>query len=79
MTRFLDVIDVTGTRRPGALRKAWCELTGGHSNDVLRAKAGEQTTGFALHCTRCGKRTRWYDADDRARSLLAARRDEVTG
>jgi len=47
--------------RPSRLRKAWCELTGGHDNIVNGAYSKRVCWAFNLHCRRCGKTTRWYD------------------
>lgn len=47
------------------IRKAWCELTGGHRNIVLGAFKGEECVAVRLSCERCGKITRWYDIPSR--------------
>lgn len=46
---------------PSRLRKAWCELTGGHDNDVNGAFSKSGCWAFNLSCRRCGKTTRWYE------------------
>lgn len=47
-------------KRPNRLRKAYCELTGGHNNEVLGAYAAGTCWAIRLHCVRCGKETAWY-------------------
>jgi hypothetical protein len=46
--------------RPSRLRKAWCEILGGHVNEVLPAMSNERCFAIRLYCHRCGKETRWY-------------------
>jgi len=46
---------------PRGFRKAWCEITGGHDNEVLGSYfADGQANHIRLHCLRCGRETRWY-------------------
>lgn len=46
---------------PRGIRKAWCELTGGHDDEMLSAWAS-MGLPFAvkMHCSRCGRETRWH-------------------
>lgn len=58
------------------LRKAWCELTGGHDNEVNGAfNKSDGCWAFNLRCRRCGKTTRWYPVPRRC-SLSAQERDD---
>jgi hypothetical protein len=45
---------------PRGVRRAWCEVTGGHDNSLSCAKGKDQITHVMLTCLRCGKRTEWY-------------------
>lgn len=45
---------------PGRLRKAWCELTGGHDNEMLEATTIEGPFAIRLLCKRCRRQTRFY-------------------
>lgn len=59
--------------RPGRLRKAWCEFTGGHDNLLQEAWTKHGTFAVALFCKRCGKQTRFYGLTEPAtRSLSKA-------
>jgi len=47
---------------PRGLRRAWCEVSGGHDNTILGAgRAGKSARHIALRCSRCAKQTRWYE------------------
>jgi hypothetical protein len=55
--------------RPSRIRKAWCELTGGHDNNVNGAftrKPPSDASLVQLECKRCGKRTMWYKVPSRS-------------
>lgn len=69
MNEPLDVVQYPG-RRPSRIRKAWCELTGGHSNIVNSASRCGVCFAIQLHCERCGKETRWYPVP-RSKALAA--------
>lgn len=47
---------------PRGFRKAWCEVSGGHDNEVLGCWAGsrDRANYVRLHCFRCDRETRWY-------------------
>jgi hypothetical protein len=47
-------------KRPSRLRKAWCEILGGHINEALPAMGNERCFALRLYCRRCGKTTQWY-------------------
>lgn len=44
-----------------AARYAWCELTGGHDNEVLGVFMAGKCRALRLHCWRCGKKTKLYN------------------
>lgn len=44
---------------PGRLRRAWCELTGGHTHAVHRATDKNVVRYLQFRCTRCGHTTPW--------------------
>lgn len=47
----------------GRLRKAWCELTGGHHNRILGGGMGRgrfRASHVQLYCERCGRKTAWF-------------------
>jgi hypothetical protein len=49
-----------GERQPWGLRRAWCEIRGGHRSLLLWAKNGEpRVSHLKLHCVRCGRETGW--------------------
>jgi hypothetical protein len=52
---------------PAGIRKAWCELTGGHDSEILCAWAGNEgrATHVRLHCFKCGRETRWFPVKSR--------------
>lgn len=54
---------------PNSFRKAWCELTGGHNNQIFEARDCDGTRAVRLYCTRCSKLTKWYEFTRRARAL----------
>ncbi|SMC41107.1 hypothetical protein SAMN06297251_10283 [Fulvimarina manganoxydans] len=58
--RLTDAVEVT-TRTPSRLRRAWCELTGGHDNAVRVARKQGAPWAVSFKCRRCGKTTEWYD------------------
>lgn len=49
---------------PRGIRKAWCEITGGHRDNLLTAtkKPGADVivTHIKLNCGRCGRETIWH-------------------
>jgi hypothetical protein len=45
---------------PSLLRKALCELTGGHANIVLTATHNGEVIAIRLRCVRCLRQTPWY-------------------
>lgn len=46
---------------PRGLRRAWCDLTGGHRMHPLFARQRLQHTHVAFYCDRCHWRTGWHD------------------
>lgn len=45
--------------QPRSLRRAFCELTGGHKFWAERTKRKETVTHIRLRCQRCGACTNW--------------------
>lgn len=66
MSQIADAQEVQ-RHRPTRLRKAWCELTGGHDNVVNGAFRGDSCFAISLHCQRCEKQTMWHSVPRRAR------------
>ena len=52
--------DVIQARHRSNLRRAWCELTGGHVRDLLIARQEGVPWGVAFVCERCHAHSRWY-------------------
>lgn len=47
-------------------RKAWCELTGGHDDQVLGSWCGDRrANAIKLHCFRCSRETGWIRVPNR--------------
>lgn len=67
--KLLDALGWLVFDMPHRVRVAWCELTGGHDNDLHMAKQRGEVSHVALHCLRCGKRTRWYATSIRNHGL----------
>lgn len=60
---------------PRGIRKAWCELTGGHDNIVCgtflsRDPTNLRATHISLYCRRCERETRWYDVPVRRVTVI---------
>lgn len=52
------------------IRKAWCEITGGHDNKVLGTFlniGNELASSVSLECKKCGKQTMWYKVPRRSK------------
>jgi hypothetical protein len=45
---------------PNAIRKAWCELSGGHENHFLLSRKGSIVDHIKMHCIRCETETPWH-------------------
>lgn len=59
------------SRRLWAIRKAWCELTGGHDlvlNGAFMRRDTDLASKVCTECLRCGKRTAWEDVPKRSPS-----------
>lgn len=65
----MSVLRVDHIHRPRTmlhrLRSAWCELRGGHDNDLLCARMRGEVTAVRLYCQCCGKKTMWYRVEPR--------------
>lgn len=78
-------IDTTALHKPSRLRKAICEFTGGHNNQVFEAKDCHGTRALRLFCNRCGKLTKWYNVtrtethDEKNSHILDVRVLELAG
>lgn len=63
MASILDYIEFL----PRGLRRAWCELSGGHINELAGAfrfdehEVETRAYQIRLVCRRCLKATKWYD------------------
>lgn len=56
---------------PHGLRRAWCELSGGHRSHLLQSWGGsERATHVAWTCERCGFQSRWFPTTKREASNL---------
>ena len=66
MKQLFLVIDWIGYLFGRGRRKAWCEITGGHSDQILGTWAGnERAHAIKLHCDRCGRETGWVRVPNR--------------
>lgn len=57
MREFLP-LDILGPQ-PGAIRRAFCELTGGHDLEEESAFRSSIVFAYRIRCARCGVVTRW--------------------
>lgn len=64
LTKIIDWIDFAVRR---GIRRARCELSGGHKNNVAGSwlfaaeSIDRRATHVKLYCERCRTATRWYD------------------
>jgi hypothetical protein len=66
MNRLFRLIDLTIYIFGCGRRRAWCELTGGHDNEILGSWAGhERAHAIKLHCFRCDHESSWLRVPDR--------------
>jgi hypothetical protein len=56
LDRFLAWIDYA----PSGIRKALCELTGGHDSELLCAWSEGSVSHVRMRCLRCGREGRWF-------------------
>jgi hypothetical protein len=73
--RIFRVCDWIGYVFGWGRRRAWCEITGGHDNQILGAWAGDRATAIKLHCYRCGRETGWMHLTKRPQACSVAPHD----
>lgn len=62
-----EEVDKPDMRNPSRFRRALCELSGGHSSELLEAWGWKDGCVFSvgLYCRRCGYSTRWFPIQHR--------------
>lgn len=63
---------------PRGIRRAWCEITGGHENapgfarrtdEIIPGVTVTLPTHVNMTCTRCGRVTKWYPTSPKYQGL----------